>query len=276
MPTKKEIEAVEKFIKDAADSPAKVERAHARHAELRGRRGAELKLWETWKDNGKKPEHLEPLLKSLDPLIRSETTKRMQGLGGSIPQIALKNALRNTAVAALESYDPTKGTQLTTHVVNNFMRITDFVAQNRNPKYMPREDVEKYEMFQNAKREFKELNGRDPTLTELQSALPAWKPKYVAKMYKGFGSEAFTDMGTDLEHDVQVEDPIQRIRGAYHLMRSELKPEERQFADLHYPEEGTPQMSITAISKNMKIPEHRVYRIKKRVEALLAPVIKGQ
>lgn len=276
MPTKKEIEDVERFIKDASSSPAKVERAHARHDELRGRRGHELKLWEAWKGNGKKPEHLEPLLKSLDPLIKSETTRRMQGLGGSIPQTALKNALRNATMSALDSYNPEKGTQLTTHVVNNFKRITDFVASNRNAKYMPREDVEKYEQFQNAKREFKELNGRDPTLVELQSALPAWKPKYVAKMYKGFGAEAFTDMGTDLEHDVQIEDPVQRIRGAYHLVKSTMKPEEQQFAELHYPEEGTTQMGVSHIAKAMKIPEHRVYRIKKRVEALLAPIIKGQ
>lgn len=276
MPTKKQIEDVEKFIKDASTSPAKVERAHARHNELKGRRGAELQLWNHWNDNGRKPEHLEPLLKSLDPLIKSESTKRIGGLGGAIPQSALKNALRNATMSALESYDPNRGTQLTTHVVNNFMRITDFVAQNRNAKYMPREDVEKYETFQNAKREFQEEHGREPTLTELHNRMPGWTLKHITKMHKGFGPEAYTDLGVDLEHDQGVEDPMQKIRGAVHLMRSQMTPEQQQFADMHYPAEGETQMGITAIAKAMKIPEHKAYRIKKRVEAVLAPVIKGQ
>jgi DNA-directed RNA polymerase specialized sigma subunit len=276
MPTKKEIKDVEKFIKDAATSPAKVERATQRYDELRGRRGKELELFHNWNSNGRQPEHLEPLLKSLDPLIRSETSKRMQGLGGSIAAPAMKNELRLATMKALESFDPKRGTQLTTHVVNNFMRITDFVAANRNSKYMPREDVDRYQTFMNAKTEFAEEHGREPTAFELQQKLPNWRPAHVTKMMRGFGSEAFTDMGTDLEHDVQPEDQLQRVRSAVHLMRTTLTPEEQQFADLHYPAEGVQQKSVSAIAKALKIPEHKAYRIKKRVEGKLAPVIKGQ
>lgn len=276
MASKKDHENLDRFIKDAATSPAKVERATQRYGELRGRRGQELQLWHSWDQSGRKQEHLEPLLKSLDPLIRSETTKRMQGLGGSISSPALKNELRRAAVRALETYDPKKGTQLTTHVVNNFMRITDFVAANRNPKYMPREDVERFGAFQNAKQEFVEEHGREPTHFELKMKLPTWSDRQIKKMTKGFGSEAFTDMGTELEHDVQHEDPMQRVRGALHLMRSTLTPEQQTFADMHYPAEGESQKSVSAIAKAMKIPEHKAYRIKKKVEAKLAPIIKGQ
>lgn len=276
MADKKDIEKVEKFIKDAATSPAKVERATQRYEEARGRRTKELQLWHAWDQGGRQQTHLEPLLKSLEPLIRSETTKRMQGLGGSIAAPAMRNELRNATMRALETYKPDKGTQLTTHVVNNFMRITDFVAANRNPKYMPREDVERFGAFQNAKAEFQEIHGREPTHHELQAALPTWKPQQIKKMMRGFGSEAFTDMGTDLEHDVQHEDPMQRVRGALMLMKSQLTPEQQTFAEMHYPAEGEQQKSVSAIAKAMKIPEHKAYRIKKRVEAKLAPIIKGQ
>lgn len=276
MAEKKDIEKVERFIKDAATSPAKVERATQRYEEARGRRPKEIQLWHSWDQGGRQHEHLEPLLKSLEPLIRSETTRRMQGLGGSISTPALKNELRLAATRALETYNPTKGTQLTTHVVNNFMRITDFIAANRNPKYMPKEDVERFGAFQNAKNEFQEVHGREPTTHELQLLLPKWKPQQIRKMQRGFGSEAFTEMGTELEHDVQVEDPMQQVRGALHLMRSTMTPEQQQFADLHYPPEGEVQKSVSAIARAMKIPEHKAYRIKKKVEAILAPIIKGQ
>jgi DNA-directed RNA polymerase specialized sigma subunit len=276
MASKKDIDKVERFIKDAATSPAKVERATQRYEEARGRRTKEIQLWHSWNESGKKQEHLEPLLKSLEPLIRSEATKRMQGLGGSISKPALQNELRNATMRALETYNPNKGTQLTTHVVNNFMRITDFIAANRNPKYMPREDVERFGAFQNAKTEFSEVHGRDPTHHELQTLLPTWKPQQIKKMQRGFGSEAFTDMGTDLEHDVQGEDPMQRVRGALILMKSQLTPEQQAFAEMHYPAEGERQKSVAAIARAMKIPEHKAYRIKKKVEAKLAPIIKGQ
>jgi len=144
MANKKDIDKVERFIKEASTSPNKVERATQRYGELRDRRGKELQLWHIWNDSGRQQEHLEPLLKSIDPLIKSETNKRMTGLGGAIVSSAMKNELRNAAVKSLESYDPRRGTQLTTHVVNGFMRISDFVSANRNAKYMPREDVEKY------------------------------------------------------------------------------------------------------------------------------------
>jgi len=120
-----------------------------------------------------------------------------------------------------------------------------------------------------------DAHGREPTVHELQQSL-GWRPKQIRKMMRGFGAEAFTDMGTELEHDTQVEDPVQRVRGAILLMRSQLTDEQRRFADLHYPEEGQEQKSVSAIAKHLGMPEHRVYRIKKKVEAKIAPIIRGQ
>lgn len=275
MATKEDFDKLEKFIKNAANSPNKVERATQRYGELKGRRGTELDLWHRWNDSGREAQHLEPLLKSIDPLIKSETRSRMKGLGGSISAPALHQELRNAAVKSFESYDPNKG-KLSTHVVGNFRRITSFIAQNRNAKYMPKEDVERWGTFNNAATEFREEHGREPTAEELHAKLPGWQLKHVAKMQRGFGSEVFTDMGTDLENDATDASPMQRIRGAVMLMHSELTPEERQFAELHYPEEGVDQLSVQSIAKSMKIPSHKAYRIKKRIESKLAPVIKNQ
>lgn len=269
-----DIKKVEKFIKNATESPARVALMNQRYSDLRGRRGKELELWHTWDQNGRKPQHLEPLLKSIDPLIKAETSRRLSGLGGSISSIALKNELRNAAVRGLETFNPEKA-QLTTHVINNFQRITDFVAANRNSKYMAREHVDKFQQFASAKAELAEELGHDPSPTEIQQRL-GWSAKQVSRMQKGFGSEVFTDMGTDLENDHQAEDPLLQVRGALHLMRSTMTPTQVQFADLHYPEEGTDQRSVASIARIMKIPEHKAYRIKKRVEGILSSVVRKQ
>lgn len=266
---------VEEFTKEANFALAKDELSAQRYDEYRGRRGKEVQLWEAWERSGRKPELLGPLLKSLDPLVRAEARKRLTGLGGSISKPALTQQLRLAATRALETYKPERGTQLQTHVVNNFMRVTDFVAQNRNTKYMPKADVERYGAFQNAVAEFKETHGREPTTQELQQQL-GWGARSIKKMQRGFGAEVFTDMGADLEHDISAESPLQQARSAFMLMKSQLTPEQQEFARLHYPEEGERQMSVAAIAKKLNMPEHKAYRIKRLVENKLAPIIKGR
>ncbi len=248
-----------------------------RYGQLRGRRPAEVKMWEQWDANGRKPDDpiAAELLKSLDPMIEREAKRRMKGLGGSMPHSAVKGELRRGTMRALETFDPTKGTQLHTHITGNFMRVTDFIAANRNPKYMPRRDVEKFQTFNNAKESFKQEFGRDPTVAEMKQLLPAWSIGTLKKLDTGFGQEAFTHMGTGtMEHDPGVQ-PDQ-YRSAFLLMKSTMQPDEQRFADMHYPRAGKRQMSVKQIARTMGIPEHKAYRIKERVEKKLAPVVKAQ
>jgi DNA-directed RNA polymerase specialized sigma subunit len=267
---------VEKFTKEAAAlgfTPIN-ERAAQRYSEYRGRRGKELELWNQWNQSGRKPEHLEPLLTSMNPLITNEARKRMQGLGGSISKPALVQQLRLAAAKGIESYDPKRGVQLTTHVTNNFQRVTDFIAHNRNPKSVPKALVERWGEYNNAINEFSELHGREPNPTELQKRL-GWNKSTVNRMRKSFGAEAFTDMGNAFEQD-GGEDISQQARTAFLLTKSQMTPEQQAFAELHYPPEGDRQMSVASISKKLGIPQSRVYRIKKMVERKLSPIMRGR
>jgi DNA-directed RNA polymerase specialized sigma subunit len=264
----KKADPVDTFIKEAADlNPA----AQRRYAELRGRRTKELELWHHWNDNGRKPEHMEPLLKSIKPLIKSEATKRMQGLGGSMPKAALEGELQNAAVKAINSYKPDKGTQLSTHVTGNFMRITDSVNEARNLRYMPRDDSERYGTFHNARTELHEELGRQPTTEELATKLPGWTPKRIKKMERGFGAEVFTDMGTEFDGDAASLSP----HDAFQLMKSQMTPEQQRFGELHFDPNGK-KPSITVIAKRLNVSTHRAYRIKAEVEKRVGGVLKGE
>lgn len=255
------------FIKDAEMSPE----SQRRYDEARGRRSKELAYWHTWNDSGRKEEHLQPLLKSLQPLIRSETNKRLQGLGGSIPRSALESELQNATMRALQTFDPSKGAQLSTHVTGNFMRSTDFIAANRNAKYMPREDVERFGSFHNAREELHEELGREPTSEELATKLPDWSGKRIKKMMKGFGAEVYTDMGTEFDGQAADLSP----HDAFQLIKSRMTPEEQRFGAMHFDPEGK-RPSIPAIAKALGINEHRAYRIKAKVEEQVGGVLKGE
>lgn len=260
---------IDEFLAKAA--AVRTEAQEERYKELRGRRTKELKLWTDWHEGGRKQEDLQPLLKSLDPLIRSETSKRISSLGGSIPRAALHNELRNSAQRAVQTYDPTKGTQLTTHVTTNFQRVTDFVAANRNARYMPREDVDSYGSFHNAKTELHEELGRAPTLAEIGTKLPGWKPSKIKKMSRGFGAEVYTDMGTEFEDSASKLRP----RDAFMLVKSTMPHIEQRFGEMQFPEEGNGH-SIKQIATSLGISTDKAYRLKARVESRLQKVLKNE
>jgi hypothetical protein len=268
---------IDKFIKEAntatgALATAREQRAKERYQELRSRRGKELDLWNQWHEGGRNPEHLEPLLQSLDPMISREATKRAKGLGGAIPHDSLKNELRNATVRAIQTYDPSKKTQLSTHVTNNFQRVSDFIAQNRNALYMSKENIGKYNEFSNARTEFMDLHGREPTALELQQKLPNLSIKRIKELKTGFSPEVHTSMGGDLAPELDAASP----RDAFLLMKSRMSPDEQRFAEFHLPPEGERQLTPKEISSKMGIPQHRVYDLKMRVERIIGPVLKKE
>jgi hypothetical protein len=72
-------------------------------ANIKERRQKEVDLWHTWNTNGRTPEHLEPLLRSIEPLIVREVDKRLTGTAGNISSTAMKQNLRNSAVKSPRS-----------------------------------------------------------------------------------------------------------------------------------------------------------------------------
>lgn len=264
-------DSITQFIKEASEFNSTAE---ARYKEYRGRRGKELELWTQWQEGGKKPEHLTPLLTSLQPLIRSEANKRMQGLGGSIPKSAIENELRNAAVKSLHTYDPAKGAALTTHVTHGFRRISDFVGANRNARYMPAEDVKRFDAFRNATAELQDELGRHPTPEELQARLPQWSLRTITKLQRGFGRELYTEMGDNLSASEQHAELSPR--DAFHMARSQLPEQHQEFGKLFFVPEGHQQPSVKNIARTLGIPVTRAYRLKADVESRVGKIIKRQ
>lgn len=263
---------VDKFVKEASELPDfQQEFAKQRYDEYRGRRGKELELWKKWDAGGRKEKDLKPLLQSIEPLINSETKKRLQGLGGSMPQAALKQTLRNAAVQAVGRYDPAKS-QLSTFLTNSFMAVSDTVSAARNQFYMPRPDVEQHQRFMSARDQFLEETGREPTPAEMQERLPDIGLRRLRRLSKGFSPEAYTDMGTDFDEGAAKPD----VRDAFLLVKPELGEAHRQFGELHYPPAGTQQMSVAQIAKQLKVPSHRAYQIKSEVEKRLERILKKE
>ncbi len=260
-------------------------KAAERYAEVRGRRGQELELWKKWNEAGRKPEHLEPLMQSIQPLIRREATKRLSGLAGTIPRASLEPMLQDYAVRAFESYKPGivgktgRPVQLTTHVVNSFQRISDLVSKGRNARYLPRNKLEKANEVMTAQQEFEQTHGRKPTFAELKAALPAWNAKRgdrtekkLRQLTNALAPEVYSGV-SEFSDDISAD--VDKYRSAVLLVYGQLNPQEQQFADLHYPAAGETPQNIKQIAKQMGIPEHKVYRLRARVDNRIAPLVRS-
>jgi DNA-directed RNA polymerase specialized sigma subunit len=250
------------------------------YGSYRGRRDQELEMWKKWKEGGQQQHDLAPLLQSLDPLITREAKKRAAGTGGRIPFAAIKAELVKSAVKSLQGYDPSKAS-LTSFVSTGFQRVSDFVEKHRNTVYAPRSVTRQYATFQNAKNEFIDEFGREPTEQELAQRMygtpsspraAARQLKDISSMQRSFAPEVFGDVGGGLKHDTGVESDA--LRSSYLLMKSRMTEEQRRFGDLHFPPQGQRQPTIREIAKRLNITEQRAYQVKAQVEKLLAPTLR--
>lgn len=264
--------AVDRFLDSKSEfSPE----AQARYDEIRGRRAGELQLWHQYNDT-RKPQHLSPLLKSLQPLIKNEANQRLPGLGGAIPRPALEAQLLASAVKSIHTYKPDQGVALPTWIKSGFPRVNDFISQNRNEKYMPAADMKRYGAFQNVRNELIDELGRPPSHEEIRQRAPQWSEATIKKMQRGFGRELYTDLGGP--DSISMDDPKATLshRDAFHLHRSQMTPEQQRFGQLFFPEEGQKAPSIKNIAKALGVTNSRAYHLKSQVEGIVGPTLKRE
>jgi hypothetical protein len=241
-------------------------------ANIKERRQKEVDLWHTWNTNGRTPEHLEPLLRSIEPLIVREVDKRLTGTAGNISSTAMKQNLRNSAVKSLKSFDPDRGAQLSTHIVNGFRRSSDFVAANRNIRSISRTESDQYKRFSNAVTDLQAHLEREPTAEEIRDDL-GWKGrnslKRVRNMQKAFASELHTGIdGVDITADNAL-----APHTAFSVVRSGLTPEQQEFGDHYFVE--NPQ-KIEAVAKSLGVSVHKARRIRAEIENRIKPILRNQ
>lgn len=241
-------------------------------AQIREKRVKELHLWEQWNANGRSPEHLEPLLNSIEPLINREVDKRLTGTAGSISPVAMKQHLRNSAVKSFKNFDPSRGAQLSTHIVNGFRRSSDFIASQRNIRSISRTESDQYKRFTNVVTELQQKLERDPSTEEIRSEL-GWSGrnslKRVNNMQKAFASELHTGIdGVDIDADNSL-----GPHTAFSVVRASLPPEHQQFGDHYFVE--NPQ-KIETVAKNLGMSVHRARRLRAGIESKLKPLLRNQ
>lgn len=228
--------------------------------DLKGVQNKEFLLWKTWKDNGKKPEHLRPLLNSLRPFINSHANKWTTTR--DVPPAAVRAEFMHHAVQALDTYDPSYGAQINTHVGNYLKKAQRFVTTYQNPARIPETRIYKTGAYKNALKVLEESYGRTPTHQEMADYLK-WPVKQVETLH--------SEIRVALPQSRFAHDPgvVVRSREAevLRLLPYELTPDEKLVFEHIYGIGGKPQLTPGQISAQLGISAPKVSRLKQSIAA---------
>jgi len=231
------------------------------------RKQNELQLWDQWKKNGEKPEHLQPLLKASEPTFRH---KIQQWKAPLVPESAFKLELQDHFINALRSYDPDRGAALNTHIERRLKKAMRYNAKNQNFGYIPEGQIGHISAINQAKDHLTQQFGRDPTTQEIadhinetgDKKLTAKRVETVVKAQKKDipGSTYETDpvpQGTNYEES--------QLEIAKHMLHHIFpnKPEMHQVFGYTFGLNGFPRISSTGeLAKKMGKSSAQISRMK--------------
>lgn len=220
----------------------------------------ELYLWHKWKEQGERPEDMEPLLKSLRPLVYRYG---VQGWVNKVPisRGVLEAEANRLAISALETYDPTKA-QMNTYLQPNLRGMDRFVKGRQNFARVTADRLGYVGQLNRAVDRLKERLGREPTVTELADEM---------KVPVSTVEKLLSELKKDNIASVSEEDPFleetPKARSILRLIRYELTPTEELVFDYLTGSGGKPLTSSTGdIARKLGWSDSKVSTTKKSIQ----------
>jgi len=182
-------------------------------------RQQELHMWRNWKAQGEKPEHMEPLLDSLQPLVN----KRIRQFKGVPIQREVMRAEANKKVMhGLRRFDPSKA-QMHTFLTHELKGMKRYVLQHQNLARIVEDRANKIGDYQRAMSTLSDQLGREPTSHEVADTMQV-PVRTVTRLS--------AELRSDLIASGALEDPFvdetPRSREVLKLIPYELNPTEMQ------------------------------------------------
>lgn len=134
----------------------------------------DIEAYNKWKETGDKAS-LGLLIKQLHPIIYSQVERT----SGTLPKAALSAEAKKWTYKAIESYDPSKGASLSTHILNYLPKIRRLNYKFQNSARLPENLQLQYSNFQTGVSHLQETLGREPTDDEIAKHLGWTKPLVV-------------------------------------------------------------------------------------------------
>lgn len=131
----------------------------------------EMELWKKWKNKGDM-RAMNELIRSYESMNRHRTKPWTSN--SPLPKAAVEAEGRRLIRKAIETYDPSKGAALNTHVWSYLNKVNRYGYTYQNIGSIPEPRAAKIGQYQRTYGELREDLGREPTTSELQENL-GWK-----------------------------------------------------------------------------------------------------
>lgn len=227
--------------------------------DLRARQKREMEMWNQWQQGGQKKKDLRPLLSSLKGYVNHHANV-FAGRVRDIPPAAIRAEFINQTVNALQTYDPNRGTKLTTYIGHQLKKAKRFVTTYQNTGRIPETRIYRIGELKNAEQRLDEELGRSPTQLELADSLK-WSPKQVDVLQREV-RKSFPTGGYASDPSSHVPS---RQKEVLRLLPYELDNEERPVFEYLYGVGGKPQLGPGAIARKLGISAPKVSRLKKSI-----------
>lgn len=235
--------------------------------ELGSKKQSEMELWKKWHGGGRKPRDLDPLLKSMQPLIESRA--RIYKNNVEIPNAAIDFEHKRLAVEALQKYNPTKGAALGTWVSNYLKKASRFIQTHQNFARITEPIAAKIGKFNAARAELTERLGFEPdaqTMAE-ETGFSLKEIKRLTKdQRKGLVSSGIT--GTEVSPASLLSSRDQEV---IHLIYHQLTPQERSVHEYTFGLMGKPVLKPGQIAKQLKMDSSKVAKLRTSIFNKMKP-----
>jgi DNA-directed RNA polymerase specialized sigma subunit len=222
-------------------------------------RQKELQLWQKWKDSNEHPDHLEPLLESLQPLIRTQVRK----FEGRVPiqKAAIEADVTRNVITGLRKFDPGRGAQLSTWLTSHVRGAKRFITSNQNFARITAERADRIGDYDRAISSLSDQLSRPPTAHEIADHM-----KRSVKMVNLIAQEKRSDLVASrfLEDPFLNETP--RAREVLELLEFELSPKEMQVFEYLTGRNGKPKTTSTSkIARTLGWSDSKVSQVKNSI-----------
>lgn len=223
----------------------------------------DVELWREWK-RSPTPMNLQRLLDQLNPVIQ----RAVNQWTGSLARPALELEAKTLAKEAIESYRPTGGASLATHVTNRLKKLSRLSYQHQNLARIPEYQQLKFNTYATAQAQLQDDLGRDPTSVELADQL-GWSEPAVAKFRQNLRQEFIESGETPPIFDERPEDS-----GMIDYIYYDLAPIQQKIFEFTTGYQGAPTLSNPEIMRKLKLTQGQLSYQKRlmtnRIENIMA------
>lgn len=215
----------------------------------------DIEMWKRWKES-QSPQHLEPLINAFAPTLNKVM---QQHRAPDVSPSGMKAEGHKIMIKAFETYDPSRGAALATHVTGRLIQLYRYNQLNQNLAKIPEQKTRQLGAILRAQSSLRSDLERDPTPEELAEHTGLSQKRInnvLSRVRKGIPNSSF-------ESDV-VHKSMERPFEVMALMPYSLTPDQNQVFNHMYGLNGAPKIDKTNhLAKTLGKTPSQISKIKK-------------